>query len=288
MHIATIAGVKLRFNLFFLLLCFLYIYLGMLEEIVIIFTALFIHELAHTIVAMIMGIKVAEVELLPFGGQAKIEDFTGLEPGKEILLAVAGPIMSLSLALTSYFLNSSVNNINLELFMMINLYLGLFNLIPALPLDGGRVLRAILSKIYGYKKSTRGIAIMGKIFALVIASYGAYTSYFHLNGANFLIIGGLLFWAANREEKFLAYAFMRYLLNKKKELAEKGFLPSRQIVTYPDSKIKVILDTTKPSYYTLVIIVNLRHEVLNIVSEAQLIECLFEKGPQAKLKDLNI
>lgn len=284
MLLGKLAGVRVRLNILFLLLGLVYVYLGLGIEVMVIFASVLLHELAHTIMAAILRVKVAEIELLPFGGQAKIEDFTGLDPDKEIYIALAGPIISLSLAAIFHFL-PSVYSARAPLIVQINLCLGIFNLLPALPLDGGRILRACLSRLIGYKKATARSAFMGKMAAGLIFAYGLYLFYEQKSGANFLLIGILLFWAARREGQLLSYAFMRYLVHKKSELSNKGFLSSRQIVSHEDALIKAILDTTRPSYYTVVLILDDAHHPQGLLSEAELIECLFEKGPRARLRD---
>ncbi len=284
MILGKLAGVRVRINILFLLLAVIYVYLGLGMEITIIFASVLLHELAHTIMAALLKVKVAEIELLPFGGQARIEDFTGLEPDKEIYIALAGPIISLSVAAIFQFI-PVLESAKVPLIVHINLLLGAFNLFPALPLDGGRILRAYLSRLIGYKKATSRSALLGKIIALIIIGYGLYLFYEQKSGANFLLVGILLFWAAHREGKLLSYAFMRYLVHKKSELANKGFLASRQIVSREDAMIKAILDSTRPSYYTVVLILDEQHRPLGLRSEAELIECLFEKGPYARLSD---
>lgn len=285
MKLGKVAGVTFRINPLFLLLCLVYGYLGLLEEVLIIMTSVLMHEIAHTVMALVLKVKVAEIELLPFGGQAKIEDFTGLDPEQEIYVALAGPVLSLSLAAFFYFGGLELGNIDTRLFAAFNAVLGCFNLLPALPLDGGRVLRALCSPVMGYKKATRWAANLGKIIGLALIAGGSYLTYWQVTNANYILIGILVCWAANREAKFLAYSFMRYLVNKKGELSRQGLLPSRQVVSQPDTLIKKILDTTRPTYYLVVIVVNEKHEVVGMRTEAELIECLFEKGPRARLCD---
>jgi len=83
----------------------------------------------------------------------------------------------------------------------------------------------------------------------------------------------------------MEYAFMRFLVNKKNELSKKGFLSCRQVVSRPETRIKSILNSTRPTCYTLVVVIDDNHQIIAMHGEAQLIECLFEKGPQATLED---
>ncbi|MFA7076986.1 MAG: M50 family metallopeptidase [Syntrophomonas sp.] len=285
MRLGKIGGIRIRVNLFLLLLCVVYAALGFAVEVLLIFVAVLVHEIAHAVIAVILGINVAEVELLPFGGQAKIEDFTGLEPEREIYVAMAGPAASLSLAGIFYFLQDGITSPYLPLFININLILGLFNLCPALPMDGGRILRAILSGIIGYKKATARAAVLGKIIAVGLIIFGLYQIYFLHSGANYVLVGVLLFWAARREGQLLAYAFMRYLVNKKSELSKHGVLPSQQLISREDTLVKIILESTRPSYYLVVVAVDEADHLVGMRSEAELIECFFEKGPGARLRD---
>ncbi len=285
MRLGKIGGIRIRVNLFLLLLCVVYAALGFAVEVLLIFVAVLVHEIAHAVIAVILGINVAEVELLPFGGQAKIEDFTGLEPEREIYVAMAGPAASLSLAGIFYFLQDGITSPYLPLFININLILGLFNLCPALPMDGGRILRAILSGIIGYKKATARAAVLGKIIAVGLIIFGLYQIYFLHSGANYVLVGVLLFWAARREGQLLAYAFMRYLVNKKSELSKHGVLPCQQLISREDTLVKIILESTRPSYYLVVVAVDEADHLVGMRSEAELIECFFEKGPGARLRD---
>jgi len=232
-----------------------------------------------------LGVRVAEVDLLPFGGQAKMEDYTGLDPEQDIYLALAGPAASLSAAGIFYFLQEQIISPYLPMFININLFLGLFNLCPGLPMDGGHILRAVLSKFIGYKRATSRTAALGKIIAVGIMGWGGYQLYYQQSGINFIVVGALLLWAAHREGRLLAYAFMRYLVNKKSELAKHGLLPAQQVVSREDTLLKVILESARPNFYLVVVAMDENDNVVGMHSEAKLIECFFDKGPGARLRD---
>ena len=285
MTLGRIAGVYIRVNLIFLLLAAIYAVLGLGLEIVMIVAALFIHEMAHTLVAIMLGVKVSDIEILPFGGQARIEDFNGLEPEIEIYMALAGPLVSLFLAGLCYFLPPWADSQGGHFFCQLNLGLGVFNLLPALPLDGGRILRAATSPTLGFKKATRQAALIGQVLGTGLIGAGIYLCYRSWPGINLIVIGVFLFWAARREKKYLAYAFMRFLIHKKAELARIGLLESRQVVAYPHTRITRILDKAQPTHYLVVVIMDQTDNVVGMLGEARLIETLLDKGPRATLED---
>ena len=160
MRFARIAGIEIKINIFFLIIAIIYGFLGLGVEIIIIFASVILHEIAHTIVGSLLGIKIAEIEMFPFGGQASLESFHGLDPVKEIFTAMAGPICSLSVAAVFYFLPLVPFSEQLEFLIKLNLTLGLFNFLPFLPLDGGRVLRAVLSKSIGFKVNNNASSLL--------------------------------------------------------------------------------------------------------------------------------
>lgn len=286
MLIGKIGGIRIRINLLVLLLGGLYAYLGLAVEILLILAAVLIHEMAHLIMARLLGIRVAEIDLLPFGGQAKMEDYTGLDPEQDIYLALSGPAASLSAAAIFYFLQEQITSPYLPMFININLYLGLFNLCPGLPMDGGHILRAVLSKFIGYKRATSRTAALGKLIALGLIAWGGYQLYYLQSiGMNFIVVGALLLWAAHREGRLLAYAFMRYLVNKKSELSKHGLLPAQQIVSREDTLIKVLLESARPNSYMVVWAMDDSDNMMGVRSEAELIECFLDKGPNARLRD---
>lgn len=284
MRFARIAGIDFKANKAFLLLGLAYSLLGLGQEVVLITTAVLAHEVAHTTVALALGVRISQVELLPFGGQATVEDFTGLEPGKEIYVALAGPVLSLIMAGVFYCLIPYQGPLY-SLFININLFLGLFNFLPVLPLDGGRIFRALLSSTIGYRRATLTAAYMGKFTALLLGGLGIYLTFTTRSGANLIIIAILLFWAASREKSLLAYAFMRFLLNKRTQLGRHGFMESRQVAAVPETPVKKILDNSRPSTYLTVVIIGNDESVIGIRTEAELIECLLEKGPAVCIKD---
>lgn len=157
------------------------IYLAMaLATMVLFFACLVLHELAHSVVARRYGIQINGITLFVFGGVAELER----EPetaGSEFWMALAGPVMSLALAALFWALTAAsalagasgpVETV-LRYLAQINLVLALFNLVPAFPLDGGRILRALLWNRSGnLLDATRLAARAGMTFAYVLIATG--------------------------------------------------------------------------------------------------------------------
>lgn len=173
---------------------------------VMLFVSVLIHELGHAIVAKTYGIEVPRITLFLFGGVSQI----GSEPpsaGAEFWIAVIGPIVSFALAALFWELEPLTASTPplfavIEYLAILNLILCLFNLIPGFPLDGGRVLRAILWKTKGnYQRATGIAATTGRFFGFVLIFLGVWEALAgsFINGLWIAFIGWYLESAAGSQ-----------------------------------------------------------------------------------------
>jgi stage IV sporulation protein FB len=149
------------------------------------FTCVLLHEFGHIFMAKRFGVRTPDVILLPIGGVARLERMPD-KPREELLIALAGPAVTLALAIgfwgwlaiTHQGLptdKSELEHASLATSLLImNVILLVFNLIPAFPMDGGRVLRAVLASRMGFAKATRIAAAIGQGLAIPAGIYGLY------------------------------------------------------------------------------------------------------------------
>lgn len=150
-----------------------YLLLGLIAAILL-FVSVLLHELAHSIVARAKGLPVKSIVLFIFGGVSNIEQ-EPQSPGSEFQIAIVGPVVSLLLGALSFLLLLPLGGVNspvaaiLAYLAAANVILGLFNLIPGFPLDGGRVLRSIIWKITGNpNRSTQITGGVGQVIAFLL------------------------------------------------------------------------------------------------------------------------
>ncbi|MET1124054.1 MAG: CBS domain-containing protein [Archaeoglobaceae archaeon] len=161
--------------------------------------AILVHELAHSLVAMNFGVRVRTIVLFIFGGVAMMEEIPR-EPKKEFMVAAAGPSASFALAFVSLALTPvlpfPISRLSVS-FAYLNVILALFNLLPAFPMDGGRILRSFLAARMGYARATKIAAEAGRMFAVLMAIFGLFYNYWLILIALFIYMG------ANEEERLV-------------------------------------------------------------------------------------
>ena len=182
----------------------LYWALGFLTSLLV-FASVLVHELAHSLVAIQQGEKVHSITLFILGGVAQISEEPE-EPLKEFAMAVVGPLASFGLAGVFLVISFLLHSLSVPLsasagyLALINVALGIFNLLPGFPMDGGRVFRSIIWKITGdLKKATRIASLTGQGFAFLLIFFGILRFLrADFGGLWFILIGWFLHNAAAR------------------------------------------------------------------------------------------
>jgi Zn-dependent protease/predicted transcriptional regulator len=177
--------------------------------IVSIFGCVVLHELGHALAAKRYKIKTVDITLLPIGGIARMESLPE-NAWEELMVAIAGPLVNFMIAiLVLPFVSFPETIINAEemttvnagnfmiSFFAVNLTLGIFNLVPAFPMDGGRVLRALLSFRYKRTVATRVAATVGQVLAIGFVFAGFFSNPF------LVFIGFFIFIGAQTEADFV-------------------------------------------------------------------------------------
>jgi Zn-dependent protease len=169
-----------------------------------VFGCVLLHELGHALTARQFGIGTTDITLYPIGGVARLQRMPRAA-GAELLIALAGPAVNLAIAAVLLGLGalglpalsgSMLVVLFIEELMLINLGLALFNLVPAFPMDGGRVLRALLSGWMGRARATMTAARLGRILAVVFGIVAPIAT----GNLMYAALAAFIFFASRAEE----------------------------------------------------------------------------------------
>ncbi len=200
--------------------------------ITLLFMVVTLHELGHSFAAQHYGVPVKRIVLLPIGGVAQLERMPS-KPIQEFVIAIAGPAVNVFLAvllaavafvlqipLADGFLHTELTFQSIFAYIFIyNIILAVFNLLPAFPMDGGRVLRALMAMKMDYVRATAIAVNVGRAVAVVLAIFGL------LNGGLFMVLIALFVFAGGTQE----LGMVRY----GRKLAEQGLMMNDQTIILP-------------------------------------------------------
>ena len=279
---------RFKCNLLFLIVLFLFSLTGLLLKATLSFIVVILHELAHSLMAKRLGVEVREIELLPFGGVAKFRDLIELSPEIEYKVALAGPIFNLILAaVTIILIRYQLLAVDfLYFFLRLNLMMGLFNLVPAFPLDGGRIFRAKLTKKAGFKEATARVLWWSKVIAVLFAILSVVGIYFGYINIMLVIIAFFIYFVALKEGKFSHYALMQYLAKKRGHVLNQGVVKAEQLVALGETPLKDILDRLVPQSFHIIMVIDQDCDILGFITEDKLINNLIKGKLDHPVRDL--
>lgn len=288
MNIFKIRDINIKINIFMLVMFIFYSLCGYFFETSIMVLSILIHEIFHSIAARKYGIKISEVEIFPFGGIAKFENIRTITPKEEIIICAIGPlsnliIIILFLSLRVFYFDSYL----IDYIIKVNKVIFIINVLPIFPLDGGKIVRAILSLFIGYKASTIRLVYITYFLCTFIILYDI------LNGitVNITYLGAIAVFsivAAKKEREMAAFAFIRSITEKTNELSRKKKMKVHILVCIKTINIKETIECFLPNKYHIFIIIDSNGETIGTITEGQLIEGIYRYGFDVTLEELLI
>lgn len=216
-QIGKLAGIPLRMHATFFLIIVWVVFLhagrgtaATLEGVafvLLLFACVVLHELGHALTARRYGIRTRSIVLLPIGGVARLEKMPD-KPSQELLVALAGPAVNVVIAAVLYAVLTLSGHLvpmaQLDVeggpfwqrMMLVNVMLVVFNLLPAFPMDGGRVLRALLALATNYNRATQIAAVVGQAMAMLFGLLGLLSKPFN----PFLLLIAAFVWIGASQE----------------------------------------------------------------------------------------
>ena len=277
---------RLKINLLLIPAVIIMVLLGMGEAVLAFIPALILHEWAHLLAASAFGVAITGMELFPFGCTQKIECFA-MPRSREIIVAAAGPAANMAAASIIFLLDKYLFSIAAaEQLVTANVAIAAVNMLPALPLDGGRIAKAVFSPFLGSRRAARTVAGAGVFFAAVITVIGIYAAVQGALNPSLFIMGFFLGLSAIREMKNVPFALIRDFTGKREAMGKRGTLCVNRVAAMQGDKISDVMKTFEAGKYNIVTVLGSDFGVVGELDERQVLDGMMQKGTQATLRSL--
>ncbi|MDP1511340.1 M50 family metallopeptidase [Paenibacillus sp. CMAA1739] len=281
----NVRGVTLSLHPLFVLVMLTSVLTGHFIEIMTLFTLVFIHELGHATAASLLGARLLSIQMLPFGGVAVIEDQGKLNAWKEIIIALAGPLQNGIMIIILLWLRNvnGVEHAYVNYIIQGNAVIALFNLLPILPLDGGKILQSLISIFFSYHRTLIWTFRASIVTSLLFCLYGISPLLrqgepLHLN---LLAVGFFLLYSNIVDYRNIPYRFIRFLLGRDELFyreAAKGSV-AIPIVSLPMKHLEPVLRLFRRDRYHMVYVMNEQGRIVAVLPEQRLIRSYFAARP---------
>lgn len=247
-----------------------------------------LHEGTHIAVAHRLGVEISHMEILPFGVCARLKCSIIKNPLHEIAVALSGPLFNITVAFVTYFICRaySLNSELLSYFFYCNTAMALVNFIPALPLDGGRVLKAYLTTkagaVYAYNFTVK-ISRVPILLLLFLSIYFLLTRRFNFS---FILIGVFLLGNLCTEQKNISKLALREMLDFEDKLTNSDMHRTNVVTAHKTTPARKILRYLSYNRYNIIHVVDDKLRVSKILTEGQLIKALTQQGIRVTLDDI--
>jgi len=253
--------------------------------VVLLFACVLLHEFGHILVARRFGVKAPDVTLWPFGGIANLDQIPE-KPSQEFFIAIAGPLVNVAIAaVLMLYLGSTADPAALmqldesktgllAKLAGANLFLALFNMLPAFPMDGGRVLRALLALKFGFARATQLAASVGQGLAVMLGILGLF------GNPMLVVIAIFVFLAASGEA---GHAQLR-------QVARGAIVADAMITKFetlpPQASVADAMETLIRTTQTEFPIVDGGGKLRGVLTRDAMIRALRERGPDAPVLEV--
>lgn len=277
---------KFRINLLIIPIFYSAYKFGFLDLLALSYMTAFLHECFHIAAMRFFHIPLRRVDIQPFGICAYLNNVSVFSSYKEALIALSGPLFNFCAAFILISLKSGIKHEFLDFAININLSMGIFNLIPTLPLDGGRTLRALLSMRFGVIKSYNFMLSLSKKIIFVILLTGIAILLFVPFNFSLILISSFLLSNITNEEKSLNQIILKDILSAKERSETSKISDTKVITVSKDAPARFILKLLSFDYYLEILILNNKGNIVYTASETEVIELLLNKGIRSKFSEL--
>jgi stage IV sporulation protein FB len=282
-----LSGTRLSIGLPIIIIATLFAIFGSLTQLLAILFALAIHETAHILVSRGLSANIKSIDIQPLGARITLQNDI-CSSGDECAIAAAGPLCSFFAACACMAVITVMPQLKpgLDAFIDMNMTLALVNLLPALPLDGGRILRALLSYLFTLRTATKIAAGIGIILGVCMCGAGGYLLVEGRVNPTLLGIGLLLLFSAIKDFRISSVRQFENITKKQKILRRGDIINVKNILIYKHLSAMSALSRIVPGRYNIFMVVDECMEVIGSISEQKLLDGIIKYGNTIEIGQL--
>lgn len=278
-------GGRLLINAIFFPVAAIMCWINGMDHMVAFLLALILHESAHGIMASAVGVRVERLEVMPFGCMAQMESFACIAGGKEVAMAAAGPAANLIMAAACFLWGKTMSASPLqEAFLQSNITLAAMNLLPALPLDGGRIVSVVLGLVMPQLRAVKITSILGICIGVLMVGLGGYLYVTGVGNPTLLVMGGFLIFSAARYLHSGAFTFLRKNAEKRMQIRNRPTVEVKNIAAHESKTFGEVLTNMDTRKYNILHILDDKMNVVRKLDEGEIIQEMMKSGTMAQLR----
>lgn len=282
-----VGKIELRVSLFFFIIPVLAVLLGLISEYTVAFLSISIHELSHIAAARFYGCRCDGISILPIGLSASIN--CGDHQDKKLIpVYLAGPAANILLyaSVKAIVMVLGANDSNFRLVYFTNIYLALFNMIPAYPLDGGRVLMAALAGKMGLISAGRLIRRIALAVSIGLVFLGLFNSLTSAGGLSMVIIGLYVISIIKRSRTECAFMNIKQILYRRTKLLGRGIYPARGLAVMKNTMLSTTINSMDHDNFHLIYVLDDNFSLIRVFTENDIMEALTDENDNLTFEQL--
>ena len=258
-----------------------------LKNLAISYCVVLVHELFHLWASLLLNVRVKSIIMMPFGMTMRLASNVIKSPAKECVIAISGPVSNIIMAFLGFLYMSVAKKTPSALFFTaLNVIIGFLNLLPAMPLDGGRILRSVLTQKIGFlgavsvtKKITRAISIIlcvsGTLILLVTKI-----------NPSLILVGSFILLSMISDSKNNEYIIMKDILYSKDKIKDNDILRSKLLCVGKGVTLGELIKKFDYSSFHLIGVINEEKKVAKIFSECEIVDAVTKKSTASTLSEI--
>lgn len=264
----------IKVNKFFFPYIILLIFLGFKGQFILAFLIVFFHEAIHYLTAVFFGFSGFDMEILPIGARLSLNELEDASLKQDIIISLSAPIFNVAVAVIFYYINKSCPNEVLYLLYKGNITVGLFNLIPAFPLDGGRVLRCFMCYRTIYKKANELTIKFSIVIGAGLIFIYFLLLFFKINNINIAVIAVLIIYSSYKEKERIVYIIMGDIVKKRYKFLKNRYMENKNLSIHYKCDLITALSIIDKNKFNIFTVLDDEMKFMDIIYEDEVIEGL--------------